>query len=67
MGLNERGIVIRFPAEAKDIYFSFLQIAQTGSQAQIATYSMGTGGFFHGVNRPGLKLTTASNLCQGQQ
>jgi hypothetical protein len=39
------------PAGIRDLYL--LHSAQTGSGAHAASYSVGTGGFFPGVKRPG--------------
>jgi hypothetical protein len=40
---------VRFPAEAKD--FSSRLCVQTSSEAHPASYLLGTGGFFQGVER----------------
>jgi hypothetical protein len=52
---------VRSPAEAKD--FSSSLCAQTCSEAHPASYQMGTGGPFQGVNRGrGVTLTTHPHL-----
>jgi hypothetical protein len=51
-GLDDRAIVVRSPAEAKD--FSYSLCVQTGSEAHPASCIMGTGGLFPGAKaRPG--------------
>jgi hypothetical protein len=51
-GLDDRAIGVRSPAEAKD--FSFNLCVQTGSEAHLASGTMGTGGSFpRGKVRPG--------------
>jgi len=52
-----RRIAVRFPAEARDL--SLLPSNQTGSGAQLASYSVGTGGSFSGSEAVrGARLTT---------
>jgi hypothetical protein len=51
-GLDDRAIVVRSPAGAKD--FSSSLCVQIGSGAHPASYTMGTGGPFPGAKaRPG--------------
>jgi hypothetical protein len=60
-GLDDRAIGVRSPAGAKD-FFSSLCV-QTGSGAQSASCTMGTGGPFPGVKRGwGVTLTTHPHL-----
>jgi hypothetical protein len=47
-GLDDRAIAVRSPAEEKD--FSSRLSVQTGFGAHPASYTMGTGGPFPGVN-----------------
>jgi hypothetical protein len=51
-GLDDRAIRVRSPAKARD--FSCSHCVQPGSETLPASYSMGTGGLFHGGKaRPG--------------
>jgi hypothetical protein len=60
-GLDDRAIVVRSPAGAKD--FSSNLCVQTGSEAHPASCTMGTGGSFPGAKRGrGVMLTTHPNL-----
>jgi len=49
--LDDRGSGVRFPARSGN--FSLLHRVHTGSGAQPASYSFGTGGCFPGGRRPG--------------
>jgi hypothetical protein len=49
-GLKGRGVEVRFPAEARDFFYSSVQ---TGSEAHPASYPVGTGGSFLGIKPPG--------------
>jgi hypothetical protein len=56
-GLDNRAIGVRYPAGAKD--FSSILCVQTGSGADPASCTMGTGGPFLGAKRGrGVTLTT---------
>jgi hypothetical protein len=59
-GLDDRGSRVRFPAGAGNS--SLHHRVQTGSGAHPASYPMGTGGSFPGINGRGLKLTTHLHL-----
>jgi len=60
-GLDDRTIEVRSPAEAED--FSSSLCVQTGSGAQPASYTMGTGGPFPGAKRGrGMTLTILPHL-----
>jgi hypothetical protein len=50
IGIDNRGIVIRFPSRARD--FRLLQIAENGSGTHPASFSMGTGGASPRLKRP---------------
>jgi hypothetical protein len=64
-GLVDRAIGVRSPAGEKDIYTNFC--VQTGSDANPASCTMGTGGPFRGAKRGwGVTLTTHPIYCQGQ-
>jgi hypothetical protein len=53
-GLDDRGSRVRFPAGAEN--FSLHYRVQNGSEAQLASFPVGTGGSFPGVKRPGREV-----------
>ena len=57
-GLDDRGIVVRFPARAID--FSLLRSVQMGSVAHAASCSVG-----HRATGQAMKLTTSPSQCGG--
>jgi hypothetical protein len=60
-GLDDRVIGVRSPAWAKD--FSSILYVQTGSEAHLASCTMGTVGPFQGAKRGrGVMLTTHPHL-----
>jgi hypothetical protein len=50
-GLRGRGIRVQFPTRTRDV--SILHSAQLRLGAHLAFYTLGTRGFFLGINRPG--------------
>jgi len=57
---NAKQKLLRLHPETR--HFSPFHTAQTGSVAHPASYSIGTGGFFPGEKRPGVKLTAHLHL-----
>lgn len=60
-GLDVQGILVRFPAEVRDL--SLLQSIQTGFWAHLASYPVGTKGSFSEAKLPGCEADYPFPLC----
>jgi hypothetical protein len=65
-GLDDWGSKVRFPAGAGN--FSLHRCVQNGSEAHPASYTMGTGGSFHGGKPTGAWSWPLTSIwCRGQE